>query len=180
MTKTPKNNNETPSLQNQLDEAYQIIEQQTLEISVLENKLQISENNLKDLVNIIKQRDIELENLRAQLNNIQMNNNNLINNNQINNINVSNNNFNININDMMCVNFVSSDQKIHFGIACIKSNIFAEIEEKLYKQYPAFRETNNTFFANGTEVLRFKTLEENKIGNGLPVTLMVPNQKITI
>ena len=66
-------------------------------------------------------------------------------------------------------------QRIHFAVACIKSNIFAEIEEKLYKQYPAFRETNNTFLVNGTIVLRFKTIAENKIDNGFPVTLMIPN-----
>jgi len=127
------------------------------------------------LENIIKQKDLELNSLTAQINNIQMNNNNLIYNNQINNINIPNNNFNININDMVCINFISSEQKIHFAVACIKSNIFAEIEEKLYKQYPAFRETNNTFLVNGTIVLRFKTIAENKIGNGFPVTLMIPN-----
>ena len=137
--------------------------------------MNISENKVKDLENIIKQKDLEINKLQVQLNNIQLNNNNLINNNQINNINVPNNNFNININDMVCVNFVSSDQRIHFAVACIKSNIVAEIEEKLYKQYPAFRETNNTFLSNGTIVLRFKTIAENKIGTGLPVTLIVPN-----
>ena len=125
--------------------------------------------------NIIKQKDLEINKLQVQLNNIQLNNNNLIYNNQINNINIPNNNFNININDMVCINFISSEQKIHFAVACIKSNIFAEIEEKLYKQYPAFRETNNTFLVNGTIVLRFKTIAENKIGNGFPVTLMIPN-----
>ena len=130
---------------------------------------------MKDLKNIIKQKDLELNSLKAQINNFQMNNNNLIYNNQINNINVPNNNFNININDMMCVNFVSSDQKIHFGIACIKSNIFAEIEEKLYKEYPQYRETNNNFLANGMQVLRFKTIAENKIGSGYPVTLIIPS-----
>ena len=84
--------------------------------------------------NIIKQKDLELNSLTAQINNIQMNsNNNLIYNNHINNINVPNNNFNININDMVCINFISSEQKIHFAVPCIKSNIFAEIEEKLYK-----------------------------------------------
>jgi len=138
--------------------------------------LHISENEKKDLKNIIKQRELEISSLKAQINNIQMNNNNnLIYNNHINNINVPNNNFNININDMVCINFISSEQKIHFAVPCIKSNIFAEIEEKLYKQYPAFRETNNTFLVNGTIVLRFKTIAENKIDNGFPVTLMIPN-----
>ena len=165
-----KNNNEVSSLQKQLDQANQIIEKQILYISELENKFLISEKKMKDFENIIKQKDLELNNLKTKLNNIQINNYN-----QINNINVSNNNYYINIKDMMCVNFISSDQRIHFAVACVKSNIFAEIEEQLYKQYPAFRETNNTFLANGTIVLRFKTIAENKIGNGLPVTLIVPN-----
>ena len=138
--------------------------------------MHISENEKKDLKNIIKQRELEISSLKAQINNIQMNNNNnLIYNNHINNINVPNNNFNININDMVCINFISSEQKIHFAVPCIKSNIFAEIEEKLYKQYPAFRETNNTFLVNGTIVLRFKTIAENKIGKGIPVSLVVPS-----
>ena len=57
----------------------------------------------------------------------------------------------------------------------VKSNTFAEIEEKLYKQYPQYRETNNNFISNDKQILRFKTIDENKIGNGLPVTLIVPS-----
>ena len=76
---------------------------------------------------------------------------------------------------MMCVNFISTDQNVHYAVACLKRNTFAEIEEKLYQQYPKYRETNNSFIANGREVLRFKTISENNIGNGLPVTLIVPS-----
>ena len=72
------------------------------------------------------------------------------------------------------VNFISSDQNIHYAVSCLKNNTFAEIEEKLYRQYPQYRETNNNFIANGKLVLRFKTIAENKIGSGLPVTLIVP------
>jgi hypothetical protein len=86
-----------------------------------------------------------------------------------------NNNININMNDIMSVNFISMNQNVHFSVACLKTNTFAEVEEKLYKQYPEYRETNNNFIANGTQVLRFKTIAENKIGNGLPVTLIVPS-----
>ena len=74
----------------------------------------------------------------------------------------------------MTVNFISMDQKIHFAIPCIDTNTFAEVEEKLYKQFPEYRETNNSFIANGEPVLRFKTISENKIGNGLPVTMIIP------
>ena len=75
----------------------------------------------------------------------------------------------------MCVNFISMDQTVHLAVGCTKQNTFAEVEEKLYKQYPQYRETNNNFVANGMQVLRFKTISENNIGNGLPVTLIVPS-----
>ena len=75
----------------------------------------------------------------------------------------------------MCVHFISSDQNVHFSATCLKTNTFAEVEEKLYKQYPQYRETNNTFIGNGTQVLRFNTIDENKIGNGLSVKLIVPS-----
>ena len=75
----------------------------------------------------------------------------------------------------MCVHFMSMDQKVHFSVTCLKDETFAEIEERLYKQYPEYRETNNSFITNGKEILRFKTLKDNKIGNGLPITLVAPS-----
>ena len=75
----------------------------------------------------------------------------------------------------MSVNFISTDQNIHFSNPCTFNDIFAEIEEKLYRQFPKYRETNNHFLANGQEVLRFKTIGQNKIGNGLPVTMVIPS-----
>ena len=78
---------------------------------------------------------------------------------------------NININEMMCVNFISLDQNINYSIPCTNSDIFAEIEEKLYKEYPQYRETNNGFLHNGNLILRFKTIAENKIESGKPIIL---------
>ena len=154
------NSNEIINLKNQLTKANKIIEQQKLKIDELQNKLKNYNNTIDNYNNIINQKDIELNNLRAQLNNT---NNNI------------DNNIHININDIMSVNFISMDQNVHFSVGCLKTNTFAEVEEKLYKQYPEYRETNNNFIANGSQVLRFKTIGENKIGNGLPVTLIVPS-----
>ena len=148
------------NLKNQLIKANKTIEQQKLKIEELQNKLNNYNNTINNYNNIINQKDIELNNLRTQLNNI---NNNM------------NNNIHFNMNDIMSVNFISMDQIVHFSVGCLKTNTFAEVEEKLYKQYPEYRETNNNFIANGTQVLRFKTIAENKIGNGLPVTLIVPS-----
>ena len=91
------------------------------------------------------------------------------------NNNIRSNNMFFNINDMVYVNFISMDQTVHFAVTCLKTNTFDEVEEKLYKRYPQYRETNNTFLSNGTQALRFKTIAENKIGNGLPVTLVAPS-----
>ena len=75
--------------------------------------------------------------------------------------------------DMISINFISTDQKINkFPISCVKTDRFAEIEEKLYQEFEEFRETNNTFIVNGTTVLRFKKMSENNIKNGDTIQLI--------
>ena len=157
--------NEINNLKSELSKANKIINEQKLKIQELQtqlnnynNNINNLNNNIKNYQNIINQKDIELNNLKNQL---LSNNNNIIN--------------NFNLNEMMCVNFISGDQQIHYAVPCLKSNTFAEVEEKLYQKFPVYRETNNNFIANGNLVLRFKTIGENKIGNGLPVTLIVPS-----
>ena len=159
------NNEEITKLRNELTKANKIIETQKLTINELQNKLNNYNKNIdaiNNLQNIINQKDMEINNLKSQLNKAVINNTS------------SSDNININIKEMMCVNFISTDQMIHYAVPCIPTNTFAEIEELLYQQYPKYRETNNTFIANGILVLRFKTIAENKIGKGLPVTLVVP------
>ena len=160
--------NEINNIKSELSKANKIINNQKLKIQELENKLNTYNNTIINLNNnitnyqhIINQKDLELNNLRTQLLSNNNNNNNIIN--------------NFNLNEMMCVNFISGDQNVYYAVPCLKSNTFAEVEEKLYQQYPAYRETNNNFIANGNLVLRFKTIGENKIGNGKPVTLIVPS-----
>ena len=159
------NNNEINNLKNELSKANKIIEQQKYIINDLQNKLNKCNNyeiQINNLNNIIIQKDNEINNLKNQLNNI----------NNISNNNISNN---VNFNEIVVVNFISMDQNVHYEITALKNNTFAEIEEKLYKQYPKYRDTNNNFITNGSTVLRFKTIAENKISNGLPVTLIVPS-----
>ena len=72
---------------------------------------------------------------------------------------------------MISVNFISTDDKIHYSIPCLSTDIFAEIEEKLYKKYPEYRDNNNGFLYKGNNIMRFKTLKENKIENGVPIKL---------
>ena len=149
-------NNEIINLKKELEAAKETIRNQEKIIEDLKNKLNISNNTINDYKNKLQQKEAELNILKIEL---QSNNK------------ISNN---VNIKELMCVNFISTDQNLHYAVPCLSSNTFAEVEEKLYQQFPEFRETNNNFIANGETILRFKTILQNKIGNGFPVTLVVP------
>ena len=56
---------------------------------------------------------------------------------------------------------------------CLKTETFAQVEEKLYEKYREYKNTNNKFISNGRSILRFKTVEENNIRNGDTVQLQV-------
>ena len=129
----------------------------------MESKDLLYLNKIQSLQNIINQKDEELNKLRVEL--------------QKNNINDNRNQNKSKIirGDIKCVTFISSDQNITYGIPCSGDDIFAEIEEILYREYPEYRETNNTFLANGKEILRFKTINDNKIGTGRPIMLIKPS-----
>ena len=40
-----------------------------------------------------------------------------------------------NIDDIIVITFQASDASINYGMKCVKTEIFAEVEEKLYKKY---------------------------------------------
>ena len=78
----------------------------------------------------------------------------------------------VDYNNIIVINFISSDQKINCGIKCLSSDTFAEVEEQLYQKYNEYRETNNKFVAKGKHILRFKTISENDIKDGDKVQLL--------
>ena len=73
----------------------------------------------------------------------------------------------VDFDDIIIIKFISTDQVINnYPIKCLKTNTIAEVEEKLYKEYEEFRETNNTLISNGNSILRFKKISENNIKDG--------------
>ena len=76
--------------------------------------------------------------------------------------------------DIICINFVSSDKVINTGIACTTDDTFAEVEEKLYQMYNEYRNTNNILLHDGDVILRFKKIKENKIKNGDKIIVQKP------
>ena len=49
----------------------------------------------------------------------------------------------VDYNDIMVINFISGDFSVNCGIKCLPTDIFAEVEEKLYKRFDNLRNTNN-------------------------------------
>ena len=72
----------------------------------------------------------------------------------------------VDFNQIRVIQFISDDHSLICGINCLPSDTFAEVEEKLYKRYPEYRETNNVFQVDGRGILRFKTIAENNIQSG--------------
>ena len=72
----------------------------------------------------------------------------------------------VNYKDIMVVNFISMDSSVQFGVKCLPTDVFAVVEEELYKRYDNLRNTNNMFTANAKPVLRFKKIWENNIKDG--------------
>ena len=104
-------------------------------------------NEIFNLKNQLLQKDIEIRDLKlkSQSNNEK--------NKQV-----------LNMDEIMIVYFQTQDQEInHVAIRCLPSDTFAEVEEKIYKKFDNYRNTNNTPICNGRTVLRFKTLSENNI-----------------
>ena len=82
----------------------------------------------------------------------------------------------VNYKNIMVVHFNSGDGKIDNGIKCLPTETFAEVEEKLYKIYDEYRETNNIFLAKGNVIKRFKKMSENNIQNGDKIQLQNFNE----
>ena len=82
----------------------------------------------------------------------------------------------VDYNDIMVVHFISGDGKIDQGIKCLPTETFAEVEEKLYKIYDEYRETNNMFLAKGNIIKRFKKISENNIKDGDKIQLQNFNE----
>ena len=52
---------------------------------------------------------------------------------------------------------------IHYNQICKNTEVFIRIEERLYKDYPQFKDYETVFEVNGKRIKRFKSLDENKI-----------------
>ena len=168
-------------------------------IEELLNSNESDNNNFKDEIQLLKEENIKLNNELAKVNKIIANINNMNQNEKENNnfneinylkeiikskekeidfLNIqlkniqSGNKLLVDFENIIVINFVSSDNKINCGIKCLKTNTFAEVEEKLYQRYEEYRDSNNNYITKGKLVLRFKKICDNGINDGDVVQLI--------
>ena len=69
---------------------------------------------------------------------------------------------------VLAISFVSmGNQDIgHYAVVCKNTDLFVRLEEKLYNDYPQFKNYETYFEVKTKRIKRFKTLDENKIKNG--------------
>ena len=108
-------------------------------------------NEINNLKQIIVQKDKEINELKSKIPNAY-----------------------VKMNDIMVINLLSTDQNIRCGISCLADDTFAEVEEKLYKKFDKFRDTNNVLLFGGNIILRFKKVRENKIHDGDTIQIVKP------
>ena len=170
--------NENKKLKEQLNNYKREKENLKNEINKLKednNKLNneiMNYKNIIDNLNIIKQNNQENIKMISNLNELI-----LIKDKEINELKLKlkdsgNKNKLINNDDLIFVHFISINEKMDYGIKCLKTDTFAEVEEKLYKKYEEYRETNNNFCSKGKMILRFKKISENNIQDGGKIYLI--------
>ena len=78
------------------------------------------------------------------------------------------------IDNILSIGFTSCDQKINnFFLSSKDSELFVRIEEKLYNEYPEYKEKETYFMVDGSKIKRFKTLKENNIKSGNIIMLNI-------
>ena len=155
----PLNHDEINKLKNELMLANKIIELQNEKIKDLENTIKTNSYKINELKNEINLKNQEINGLKIKLKNY----------------NTNKGEEKVGLSEYKSIQFISQDKQINYIIPCINTDLFAEIEEKLYKQYPEYRETNNFFLSKGKEIFRFKSISENKIESDFPVIIFVPD-----
>ena len=64
------------------------------------------------------------------------------------------------------IKFESPEHNLSYPMACKNTDKISRLEERLYDEYPEFKDINTYLTVNGTFVKRFKTVDENGIKNG--------------
>ena len=73
----------------------------------------------------------------------------------------------------IAINFVSQGNQdiFNYALVCKNTDLFVRLEERLYNEYPQFKNYETYFEVKTNRIKRFKTLDENKIENGAIINI---------
>ena len=127
-------------------------------IDNLNKKLEQIKGIKQSLENDLAQKDIEIQKLRSQKSNDYFDLSSLEPNDKI-----------------IGVNFVSMGNNDigHYNLVCKTRDLFVKLEERLYNDFPQFKNYETYFEVNGKRIKRFQTLEQNKIKNNDIINIFI-------
>ena len=127
-------------------------------IDNLNKKLEQIKGIKQSLENDLAQKDIEIQKLRSQKSNDYFDISTLKSNDKI-----------------IGVNFVSMGNNDigHYNLVCKTRDLFVKLEERLYNDFPQFKNYETYFEVNGKRIKRFQTLEQNKIKNNDIINIFI-------
>ena len=123
-------------------------------VKKLNDKLKICENSNNENIKKIKEMEKIIKSKNLEINKLKSNNDK----NKITNIEKGE--------KIIAIFFTSIHEEIHRPISCKSTDTFIKIEEKIYKEYPKYKDYNTYLTINGNVINRYKTLEENGIQDG--------------
>ena len=62
---------------------------------------------------------------------------------------------------------------VNYNIICKNTDLFVRLEEKLYQDYPRFKDFEIYFQVGARKINRFKTIEENNIKNNDVISVFI-------
>ena len=169
MIENNNSNNQINELQSQLKEEKNInqklieennkLKQENKNIKIkYENEIKKLNEKIKSLENEIENKNIQLQNCYSQIK---------LNENEITSMKPGER--------IIAVNFLTmGNQDItNYAMACKNTDLFIRLEEKLYNDYPKYKNYETYFEVNTRRIKRFKTIEENQIKNNDIISLFV-------
>ena len=118
---------------------------------------------ITELGNKITKMDIDIKNLKKNGNYIDKKY-------EVTNLNVPE--------QQMIVNFASKGNPSigSYSLPCKNTDLFIRLEEKLYQDFPQFKQYFTHFTANGKTIKRFQTLYENEIKDNDLINLLIDSE----
>ena len=146
--------NQLKEEKNKTKQLLEELNKEKIKVKELNKKIKKYENSNNNNLKIINELEIQLNSKNLEINNLKENNDK----NKITSIKSGE--------EIIAICFISVNEDIHRPIPCKKTDIFAKIEEKLYDEFPEYKDYNIFLTVNKNVIYRNKTLEENGIKDG--------------